>query len=116
MIERAHRARPNPKRKGPAPIFVKFLSWKDSERVKSAFLEKNRDSPSGIYADQKYGPLTTMRRGMALMKRKELKDAGKIVKAFVKYPARLHVKYTNREGEGYLFHSDYSKEKVTFDG
>ena len=114
MVERAHRARPNPKRKGPAPIYVKFHSWKQSEQVKSAFLEKNMISSTGIFADQKYGPLTSMRRNLALQLRRELKDKGTITKAFVKFPAKLMVKTSHSNTERYREHTDFSKEAVTF--
>ena len=114
MIERAHRGLPNPKRTGPAPIFVKLHSWKQSEQVKTAFLEKNKNRNTGIFADQKYGPLTSMRRNLALQLRKELKANNEIAMGFVKFPAKLMVKKTHHKNEPYREHSDFSKEAVTF--
>ena len=72
MIERAHRARPNPNYKGPAPrlIFAAFYDWKSSEYVKKQFRYNSKD----FHCDSKYGRRTTARRNLALKERARLKD------------------------------------------
>ena len=77
LIERCHRSNINPNYRGtgPRPIFAAFHSWKDSEWIKSEFRKNNIDNPGRhIYADQKYGPETTIRRNRAMLLRKSLKD------------------------------------------
>lgn len=69
---------------------------------------------SKLYCNQKYGPLTTARRNMALQLRKQLKSDNKIVSAFVKFPAQLMVKTEQGRDIKYHMHTDFSKEKVTF--
>lgn len=51
MVERCHRAAPNPNYRGnmPRPIFAAFLDWRDSERTKVAF----RKIKTGVIAEQK---------------------------------------------------------------
>ena len=53
MVERCHRAAPNPNYRGnmPCPIFAAFLDWRDSERTKVAFRKNN----TGVIAEQKVG-------------------------------------------------------------
>ena len=69
-----------------------------------------------ITADQKYGPITTRRRGLALRKRKELKAQGVIAGGYVKFPARLMVNLPgNVDVEGrkiYTMHTDFSQHGV----
>ena len=43
----------------------------------------------GVFVDYKYGPLTTLRRNLALKRRRELLNSGELSKAHVAYPARL---------------------------
>ena len=112
MIERAHRGAPSEDQTGPRPIFARFFSWKDSELVKSAITKLKIQNLTKTMADQKFGPLTTQRRNMALLERKTLKAAGKITKAYIKFPAKLMVKSTNDANERYRCHKDYSKEDV----
>ena len=118
LIERCHRSNPNPKYKGsgPRPIFAAFHSWKDSEWVKNDFRKNNIDNPRcHIYAEQKFGPKTTMRRNQAMLMRKSLKEKGDIINGYVAYPARLMVKTSNERGAKYILKKDFSKEEVNFD-
>ena len=110
MVERCHRAAPNPNYRGnmPRPIFASFLDWRDSERTKLAFRKNN----TGVFAEQKVGPRTTIRRNMALKERKRLFEQGAIFNAFVQHPARLMVKDSNAPGAKYKMAKDFSKEPV----
>ena len=110
MIERAHRGRPNKEKSGPRPIYARFFSWKDSEQIKKLKL-KNIANDSNVYVDQKYGPMTTKRRNLALLERKNLKAEGTIIQGYLKFPAQLWVKYTNLD-ERYVKHMDFSKNDV----
>ena len=110
MIERAHRGRPNREKQGPRPIFARFFSWKDSEQVKKLTIT-NTENSSRVYVDQKYGPMTTKRRNLALLERKNLKAEGTIAQGYLKFPAQLWVKYTHQD-ERFVKHMDYSKNDV----
>ena len=111
MVERCHRAAPNSNYRGnkPRPIFAAFLDWKDSERTKDAY-RKNR--ALGVIAEQKTGPLTTMRRNIALKERKRLLDQGAIYNGYVMHPARLMVKDSQAPGAKYKTWKDFSNEPV----
>lgn len=110
MVERCHRARPNPNYKGtmPRPIFASFLDWRDSEATKEAF----RRSRNGVIAEQKVGPLTTIRRNMALKERKRLLDDGTILHGYVAHPAVLMVKDSTAPTAKYRKYKDFSNEAV----
>ena len=110
MIERAHRGRPNPDRPGPRPIYARFLSWKDSERVKKLKIYDTMSS-NRMFVDQKYGPLTTKRRNLALLERRNLKREGTIVQGYLKFPAQLWVKYSAQD-EHYKHHMDFSNHEL----
>ena len=115
MIERAHRGANTKKQNdnnSPRPIYARFYSWKDSERVKSLFIG-NIGSGSKIFAEQKYGPLTMKRRNLALIRRKSLKSEGKITRAFIKFPAKLMAKLSNDPHEKYQCIEDFSTEDVS---
>ena len=118
MIERCHRGKANPRYKGnqPRPIICAFANWKDSELVKNKFLKNSisNNNNSTVYADQKFGPLTTARRSNALKLRKELKAAGTIASGFVAFPAKLMVKVTHDKNERYVMRRDFSKDEVKF--
>ena len=64
-----------------------------------------------MYADYKYGPLTSIRRSQALKLRKELKESGEIQQGYIQYPAKLMVRYAG--ADGYKEHQDFSKMAVT---
>ena len=115
MIERAHRGRSNRYNEGPRPIYAAIFHWKDAEWVKEEFLEKNKRSRAFPYiVEQMYGPLTSRRRNQALKTRMELKNEGTIVSGFIQYPAKLFVKYNNRDKK-YTMHKNFSNEKVIFE-
>ena len=112
-IERCHRANnsKNYKGSGPRPIFAAFYDWKDSEFVINEFRKNNINDPTcRISAEQKFGPMTTMRRNQALVLRKKLKEEGTIVSGYVAFPARLMVKKPG--GDNYYEEKDFSKVPV----
>jgi len=113
IIERCHRSNnsKNYKGTGPRPIFAAFFDWNDSEWVKSEFRKNNINDPScRTYAEQKFGPFTTMRRSQALLLRKKLKEEGTIVSGYVSFPAKLMVKKPG--GENYYLEKDFSQLPV----
>ena len=116
MVERCHRSRPsrNYQGTGPKPIVAAFLDWRDSEWIKEKFRDNNMHTDSIISCDQKYGPLTTVRRNMALKERKRLKANNQIMNGYVKFPAVLMVKDNNTPGSKYKQLKDFSKEPVHF--
>ena len=117
MLERVHRAAPNPHYKGtaPRPIFTAIYYWPDAEQLVEAFRKANINQTTTTYScDFKYGPLTSKRRSLAFKERKKLKNEGTIISGYVAFPARLMVKTSNREGAKYHCHKDFSKEKVVF--
>ena len=115
IIERCHRSKPNPRYKGngPRPIVCQFANWKDSEQVKKDFFKNNITNRSNsIYAEQKYGPITTARRSQALKLRKQLKSSGEIVSGYIAFPAKLMVK--KERDDRYVCKRDFSNEEIKF--
>ena len=118
-IERAHREakREGGRRTGKRKIFAAFLDWDLPQKILQVFRKKGiEDKSFKFYAEQMYGPMTSMRRNLAFKKRRALKDEGTIVSAFVAFPAKLLV---NRPGEYnsegkklYREYKDFSREKV----
>lgn len=110
IIERCHRG---PVRKEQDPeIVCKFYSWKDAERVKQSFIEKNiKDKKFNVFCKQKYGPLTTARRNMAMLERKRLMNEGIAAKAYVAYPAKLMIAQSKRDKK-YTMHTNFSDSNV----
>ena len=117
MVERCHRAAPNPRYKGtgPRPIFAAFMDWRNSETTKELYRKNNIENKSTLYAEQKFGPRTTVRRNMALKERRRLIDSKLIFNAYVSFPARLMVKDSKAVGAKYKLWKDFSKEPVNFD-
>ena len=118
MVERCHRAAPNPRYKGtaPRPIFASFIDWRDSETTKDSARKINIENKnSTIYVENKYGPRTTVRRNMALKERRRLIDSKLIFNGYVSFPARLMVKDSKAVGAKYKLWKDFSKEPVNFD-
>ena len=114
MINRCHRSAPNPRKNGRRDIYANFFCWEDTESIVKCFRRNNIEFKHfNINASYKYGPLTTARRGQALLARKDLKAEGKITKGFLKYPAQLFVMYTGEEK--YKPHEDFSKMEVNLD-
>ena len=112
LVERAHRSAPNPRYKGtgPRPIFAALYDWKKSELCKEKFKEKNIAKAFSITCDQKCGPLTQMRRNLAMQERKSLKESNAIIAGYVSFPARLMVK-EKKDGK-YFCIKDFSKVPV----
>ena len=88
-----------------APIQAQFYDWNDCQTI----LRMMRKAKSNIFVEQMYGPDTTYRQNQALAVRKDLKAAGTIKSGFVRYPARLFVKYPNDPPKKkYTFYQDFS--------
>ena len=118
MVERCHRAAPNPRYKGvaPRPIFAAFVNWRDSERTKEAYRKNNiANSNPTAFVENKFGPRTTMRRNLALKERKRLIDNETIYNGYVRHPAQLMVKDSRVKGAKYKLWRDFSKEPVKLD-
>lgn len=121
-IKRAHREtkrrnNDNFSRNGKRHIFAAFHSWDLTQKIIEDFKKKNfQDNTFKIYAEQKFGPLTSKRRSLALAQRKELKEVGAISGGYVSFPAKLFVNFTgqvNSEGKKiYTLHSDFSKHEI----
>lgn len=117
MVERCHRAAPNPRYQGeaPRPIFAAFVNWRDSERAKEAYRKSNIDNRNfSTFVENKFGPRTTLRRNMALRERKRLIDSEAIYNGYVRHPAQLMVKDSRVKGAKYKLWKDFSKEPVKF--
>ena len=110
MIDRCHRGG-NPKfykdNNRHRPIYAAMHRWKDCENL----IWEARKKKSAL-VDYKYGPITTVRRNIALKKRREILDSKLVTKAHVAYPARLMGK-----GPGdvkYKLIEDFSRTEVKF--
>ena len=111
-LERAHRGAPSKDQTGPRHIFAAFYDWKCSESVKEAFRNENINNNGKLYAEQKYGPMTTKRRNAAMVLRKDLKAQKKIISGYVAFPAKLMVR--TEQGSKYKVFKDFSAMKVSF--
>ena len=116
MIERVHRGKArqnqNNENNGETPgrtIHCRFYDWNDSEFVKQQAIKNGRGH--NIFIEQRYGPDTTYRQNLAKAERKKLKADKVIVSGYVKYPAKLFVKYEATQRH-YSFHSDFSNHDV----
>ena len=113
MINRAHRGGAKVANKH-RPIYANFWRWDVTQDIISGFRESNIQNPGfRIFAEYKFGPKTTMRRRDALKLRKDLKHDGEIVSGYIKYPARLMVKFSQND-KHYKMHTDFSKAPVDF--
>ena len=124
QIKRCHREKPKTNadgqsRAGKRHIYSAMMNWYKCQEIIDAFKKKCIDDDNfSVYVDQKYGPLTTRRRSLALKLRKELKEQGLISGGYIKYPAKL---YVNVGGEinpldgrkVYNLHQDFSKADVS---
>ena len=108
LIERAHHAKPknqNGDDEITTPIFAKFFDWNDAQQILDDFKDLNLKKGEKIHVEQMYSPQVTTRRNEALLKRKELKEAGEIVSGYITYPAILMIK---KQGErNYVKHSTF---------
>ena len=109
MMERVHRSRPNPHKQGKRDIVAAFFDWNDSEFVMRKFRDAaKKGQVKGIFVDQKYGPITTMRRNHALLQRKKLIVDKVITNGYVAYPAKLMVKKSKTD-KNFVLYEDYSE-------
>ena len=115
MIDRCHLSAPNPNYKGknPRPIFAAFYCWKESQYVLDEFRKNNiANKDSKVSCENKYGPLTTRRRNLALAERKSLKDKGEIMNGYIAFPAKLMVRTTPRSK--YFMIKDFTTTQIEF--
>lgn len=111
MIERVHRGnrRPDDTRDRPRVIHARLFNWNNVENLKQLMWKHGKDT--GIYVDQRFGPNTTYRRNKALEVRRELLENHEIVGGFLRYPAKLYVKY-HKDDKKYTLKDDFSKIPV----
>ena len=114
MLNRVHRGRPsdNADNNSPRPIYAAMFKWYDCENIIDEFRDLNIHKKSSIRVSYMYGPLTTKRRGLALIERKRLKELGVIVSGYISYPAKLFAKVPG--GDKYNMIKDFSSHEVTF--
>ena len=126
LIKRCHRERDRSDddedhyRKGKRYIFAAMHSWDLCQTLIKKFRQKGINDPNfKISVEQKYGPLTTKRRKLALELRKALKENGEITGGYVKFPARLFVNFPGEvrntnygERKIYKMHTNFSRTKV----
>ena len=111
MLNRVHRAsrkdRMHPNK--PRKIYAALYCWDDCELLIEKFRKLNISGRTSIRIDYMFGPKTSQRRNLAMVKRKELKEAGILKSAYVAFPARLLGK---RPGDGkddpYILIEDFS--------
>ena len=111
LFDRVHRGGGNgfqDRKKGKRDIYALCAKWEDSEYLvwNSYGANKNKPKKDRVVIEYKYGPLTTLRRGEAMKKRKELLDNKLCRNAYVRFPAMLMVR---KEGEEkYTMSEDFS--------
>ena len=88
-IDRAHRAPRAPAGK-TLVINAKFKFYDDVEYLLELFKKPNTKYTFQVY--QQFSERTSERRKKALALRKQMKDADKLIKGYVKYPAILRIK------------------------
>ena len=116
MFKRVHRGGGdgyNNSKKGKRDIYALCSHWDDSELLVWGSFDANKKKAKKdrIFIDYKYGPLTTLRRGQALKKRKEVLDQKLYRNAYVKFPAVLMAR---KEGEDvYSKIADFSNADVS---
>ena len=103
-IERAHRMmgkedKEEDKDDGrPKPLVMRlYCSESVGYYEKKARLLRIQDKRYSVFASQQYSDLLTDRRNQAMIKRRELIDAGTYDSGFVTYPARLMMKTKNEK-------------------
>ena len=110
MFERVHRGskREDDGNNQPRTIFGLLYDWNNIDYLMKELRKHGKGSK--IYIDQQFGPITTYRRKLALDKRKSLKDAKTITSGWIKYPAKLMVRYG--EDKKYVMCEDFSKKSI----
>ena len=95
-IERIHRGKPSKfnDKNLPLPIFVKFVNWSFSDRLRRDIIHHKFNNVDKIFVDQVYSPALTARRTDALKLRRSLLqlDANKNKTIFLNFPAKLMIK------------------------
>ena len=123
QIKRAHREAKKTfeggqnSRDGKRLIFAAFHSWDMCQHIIESFRQKCISEPRfNIAAEQKYGPLTSRRRQLAFQLRRQLKDSGAIISAYVDFPAKLMVNYPGEvradNKKVYKLHTNFSRHPV----
>ena len=116
MLERVHRGGGDGhdnKKKGRRDIYALCSHWDDSELLVWGSFAANRNKPKKdkVFIDYKYGPHTTLRRGEALKRRKEILEQKLYRNAFIKFPAVLMAR---KDGEdNYSKIEDFSNMDVS---
>ena len=116
MFERVHRGGGDGhdnKKKGRRDIYALCSHWDDSELLVWGSFAANRNKPKKdkVFIDYKYGPHTTLRRGEALKRRKEILEQKLYRNAFIKFPAVLMAR---KDGEdNYSKIEDFSNMDVS---
>ena len=116
MFERVHRGGGNgyqERKKNRRDIYALCSKWDDSEHLvwKSYEVNKSKAKKDRVIIEYKYGPLTNLRRGEAMKKRKEVMDEKLYRNAYVKFPAVL---MGRKDGEdGYSEIANYSDKCVS---
>ena len=103
----------NNNKKGKMDIYALCSHQDNSELLVWGSFDANKKSQKDkiLVIDDKYGPLTTLRRGQALKKRKEVLEQKQYGNAFVKFPAVLMAR---KEGEDvYSKIADFSNVDVS---
>ena len=115
MLNRVHRANQKDQKHPDRPrrIFAAIFKWEDCEFLIDEFRALNISGRSTIKINYMYGPLTTMRRNLAMLKRKQLKDSGILKSAFISFHARLMGKKPGAaRDDPYTLIEDFSQVNV----
>ena len=95
-IERAHRMGEVTSDGRPRPIVARlYCSEAVKHYVKKARIIRIQDKRYTIFADQQFSELITARRNQAMIKRRDLINAGTFASGYVDYPAKLMMKNKN---------------------
>ena len=116
LFERVHRGGGEgfeSKKKGKRDIYALCSKWDDSEFLvwNSFKANKNKPKKDRVFVEYKYGPLTTLRRGEAMKKRREIIDKKQFKNAYVKFPAILMARKDGEEN--YSVVQDFSNLSVS---
>ena len=112
MLERVHRSAPtrNENKKGKRDIYAAIRDWEDCEFLTRSFRKLNaKKRDLRIHFNNKYGPMTTRRRNLALRKRRELLDSNEIHSAYIAFPAKLIIKKDSSADTKWVVFEDFSK-------
>ena len=101
------------KKKGRRDIYALCTHWDDSELLvwKSFIVNKSKAKKDRVIIEYKYGPLTTLRRGEAMKRRRELLEDKTLRNAYIKFPAQLMGKKDGQDS--YELIEDFSQKCVS---